>query len=939
MNSTTNGERPSNEVSTPLVFRLNGKQVETSAHPTTRLNALLRETFGLKGTKTGCDAGDCGACSVLVNDELVCACMVPTGRLANSRVVTVEGLAEHSDIVANLQRAFHQHGAAQCGICTPGMLLSAVALLKQCPVPTEQQVEDALGGVLCRCTGYRKIVSAVCAAHTFSQPISEDNPKSLTNHSVVGAQVPRLDGEAKILGTDKFGDDLVPADSLVLKVIRSPYHHASFEFGDIAKFLQQSPGIDAVFTAKDIPGVNEFGVIPPFRDQPVFAETFARYQGEAVAAIVGQANAIEAFNIADFPIAFTELAPVLTPKDAQKENAPQLHAERPGNELTVGLVQRGELDAAFAGSDTEVIGHFATGFVEHAYIEPEAGYAKRVGNRLEIYGCTQAPYMDREEIARIMNLDEQDIRILPSAVGGGFGSKLDLSFQPFLALAAWRLNCPVRVTYSRPESMLSTTKRHPSEIEARIAADANGRVTAMDFYGEFNTGAYASWGPTVANRVPVHASGPYKFRAYRARSKAVHTHCAPAGAFRGFGVPQSAIAQESLFDELADKLAIDRLDFRLNNAMSTGDETVTGQVFNQGVGIRECLGALRPRWQQLNEEINAFNQGARDHDIHDSAEASLRRGIGVASCWYGCGNTSLPNPSTIRVGLNREGRVILFQGAVDIGQGSNTVIAQICADALGLDLNLFDLVSADTDRTADAGKTSASRQTFVSGKASELAGRDLREEILRRLNLTEPCQLIIDNGKLTVDGEGEQPSLDLSSLPADDEGLVLAGEGTFDPPTSPLDENGQGKPYATFGYGAQLVSVEVDIELGTVKVIEVLAAHDVGRVINPTLAEGQIEGGIAQGIGMALMEEFIPGRTNNLHDYLIPTFGDVPNIDIVLIEDPDALGPFGAKGLGEHVLIPTAPAILNAIRHACGASVRQTPATPERVLAAIRDTQ
>ncbi|MGR8949454.1 MAG: xanthine dehydrogenase family protein molybdopterin-binding subunit, partial [Gammaproteobacteria bacterium] len=296
-------------------------------------------------------------------------------------------------------------------------------------------------------------------------------------------------------------------------------------------------------------------------------------------------------------------------------------------------------------------------------------------------------------------------------------------------------------------------------------------------------------------------------------------------------------------------------------------------------------------------------------------------------------------PSTIRVGINREGRVILFQGAVDIGQGSNTVIAQICAEALGLDLNVFELVSADTDRTADAGKTSASRQTFVSGKAAELAGLDLRQKILASLNLHEPCQLTINNGKLAANGDEEQASLDLSTLPADDEGLVLVGEGTFDPPTSSLDENGQGVPYATFGYGAQLVMVEVDTDLGTVKVIEVMAAHDVGRVINPTLAEGQIEGGIAQGLGMALMEEFIPGRTNNLHDYLIPTFGDVPNIDIVLIEDPDTLGPFGAKGLGEHVLIPTAPAILNAIRHACGATVRQIPATPDRVLAVIKENQ
>ena len=917
-----------------LTFKLNDTETAVSIDPTTRLNVLLRETFNLTGTKTGCDAGDCGACSVLLNGKVVCACMVPSGRLADAEVVTVEGLSETDPLAACLQRSFLHHGAAQCGICTPGMLLSAVALLQQTPKPSPQQVEDSLGGVLCRCTGYRKIVKAVCDAHRFRDKLSP-----VKFDTVVGEQIPRLDGRPKILGTDKFGDDSVPPESLVLKIIRSPYHHAKFELGDIEAFTKNTPGIVLVLSANDIPGENAFGVIPPFRDQPVFAESIARYQGEAVAAIVGEADAIEQFEISEFPISFTPLQAVLNPQDAQCADAPQLHADRAGNELTTGLVQRGDLAAAFADAAIEATGEFQTGFVEHAYIEPEAGYALRVGDRLEIYGCTQAPYMDREELARILDVDEQDIRIIPSAVGGGFGSKLDLSFQPFVALAAWRLEQPVRITYTRPESMLSTTKRHPSEITATVAADAEGRVMAMDFYGEFNTGAYASWGPTVANRVPVHASGPYQIPAYRARSKAIHTHSAPAGAFRGFGVPQSAIAQECLFDELADALKIDRLDFRISNAIHNGDATVTGQVFNQGVGISKCLQTLKPRWQQLLEAVQEFNSTAQAASARKQTDLNLRRGIGVASCWYGCGNTSLPNPSTIRVGLSRTGRVVLFQGAVDIGQGSNTVIAQICADALGVELEHFDLVSADTDRTADAGKTSASRQTFVSGKAAELAGHDLRTQILSRLNCDESSRLTIDNGKVSAFAGANQASLDLSSLPADDEGLVLVGEGVFDPPTSPLDENGQGEPYATFGYGAQLVMVEVDIDLGTVKVIDILAAHDVGRVINPTLAEGQIEGGIAQGLGMALMEEFIPGRTDNLHDYLIPSFGDLPDIDIVLIEDSDAIGPYGAKGLGEHVLIPTAPAILNAIRHACGAQVRQIPATPDRVLAAIKAQQ
>ncbi|TJX00464.1 MAG: aldehyde oxidase, partial [Mesorhizobium sp.] len=374
---------------------------------------------------------------------------------------------------------------------------------------------------------------------------------------------------------------------------------------------------------------------------------------------------------------------------------------------------------------------------------------------------------------------------------------------------------------------------------------------------------------------------------------------------------------------------LDRLDFRVKNCLRNGSETVTGQRLESGVGIAECLDALRPHWARALVDADAFN----------SANDSRKRGVGVASCWYGCGNTSLPNPSTIRVGISASGDVVLHQGAVDIGQGSNTVIAQICADAVGLPLEQFRLKSADTAITPDAGKTSASRQTFVTGKAAEKAGRALRETILRFANVSEKATIAFESASLII-REGEATRhIDLSTLKADADGLVFRAEESYDPPTLPLDARGQGKPYAVYGYGAQIAELEVDLKLGTVKLIKITAAHDVGKAINPLLAEGQIEGGIAQGIGMALMEEYIPGRTENLHDYLIPTIGDVPPIETILIEVPDPEGPFGAKGLGEHVLIPTAPAILNAIRHATGVLVSKIPATPSRIRAAIRDKE
>ncbi|MFZ8941881.1 MAG: xanthine dehydrogenase family protein molybdopterin-binding subunit, partial [Gemmobacter sp.] len=443
-----------------------------------------------------------------------------------------------------------------------------------------------------------------------------------------------------------------------------------------------------------------------------------------------------------------------------------------------------------------------------------------------------------------------------------------------------------------------------------------------------DTGPYASWGPTVANRVPVHATGPYRVPAVLAEARAIHTNGSISGAFRGFGVPQAAIAQEQLFDRLAEAAGLDRLEFRLRNALHDGDATATGQIL-RAAGIAECLEALRAPWAE------ALGRAP----VQNAAPGRMRRGVGVASCWYGCGNTSIPNPSTIRAGLSPEGRVVLHQGATDIGQGSNTVIAQIFADALGVPVDAIALIGPDTALTPDAGKTSASRQTYVTGRAAEAAGRALRGAILRLANAGEGARIALHPGTVAIDEGGRQSRIDLGRLPRDGFGHVLTAEESYDPPTSPLDADGQGNPYAVYGYGAQMVELEVDSALGTVRLIEIVAAHDVGRAINPALAEGQIEGGIAQGIGLALMEEHVPGRTENLHDYLIPTVSDVPPIRSILIEKPDPEGPFGAKGLGEHVLIPTAPAILNAIRHATGAEIARLPALPHRIRAAIRRAQ
>lgn len=891
---------------TKVSLTLNGHTVSVDAPMGERLSRTLRERLSARDVKVGCNAGDCGACTVLLNGDPVCACLVTLGQARGGVLETASRLTQNDPVGRPLAERFAAHGAAQCGICIPGMITSAVALLRKRPSPTEIEVKDALGGVLCRCTGYRKIVSAV-----------RDLPAPSVGTGRLGDAIPRTDGPQKISGDEVFGDDVAPPGTLVVHAIRSPHPHTRFCIGDLSEY-KSSPGVAAVLTAQDVPGKNAFGVIPGFIDQPVMADKVARLRGEAVALVVAEPDAV----LPSFPITWAPLE-TLDPVTARAENAPKLHDGHPGNVMCRGRVKRGQVDDALDAAHTVVEGRFTTQTVEHAYIEPEAGYAYMDAEKVVVHACTQAPVMDKEALISILAVPSESVRVVPTATGGGFGSKLDVSVQPLLALAAFKTGKPVRMAFTRSESMQSTTKRHPAEMRVKIGADQQGKIAGIKFEGVFDTGAYSSWGPTVASRVPIHASGPYAVPDYFAEATGVFTNGPVGGAFRGFGVPQASIACESLLDDLADQLGIDALEFRIQNALTNGTPTVCGQVFAQGVGIKECLEALRPAWQEVKAALK--NEG------------QVRQGVGVAAGWYGCGNTSLSNPSTMRAGLTSDGRIVLHQGAADIGQGANTAIAQIFAEALGLPFSQLQLEGGDTDITPDAGKTSASRQTFVSGNAARLAGEALRKRLLERVNAGQDAEISLSGGRVRIKDTTGVHELDPRQVSADNDMYAIEVVETYDPPTVSLDDDGQGEPYAQYGYAAHLVHLSVDTRLGTIKLLRHVAAHDVGRAVNPLLIEGQVHGGVAQGIGMALMEEYIPGRTENLHDYLIPTIGDVPPIETILIEEPDAHGPYGAKGLGEHVLIPTAPAILNAIKHATGVRLTQTPATPSRVRAALRE--
>ena len=912
---------------TTVSFILNDLPQTLAVNPLRRFSDVLREDLGLTGTKVGCDAGDCGACTILVDGEQRYACLTAVGQLEGHNARTVEGLAKNGDLTA-LQQAFLDEGAAQCGICTPGMLMAAQSLLDRTPNPTEPQVLDALGGVLCRCTGYTKIVEAVLKAGQTSS--SEPTPPS---GSAVGSRMVKVDGKQKVTGEEIYSADYTPEDSLWLRAIRSPHPRAKFTLAQPEKVLKKYPGIIKILTADDVTGNNGFGIYPHIKDQPVLAKDHVRFRGEAVVALIGERENVESVSEEDLGLTWEPLEAIRGCDAALSGKLEPVQSEIVDNILAEGFLKKNDVEKAFAESFAVAEGVWTTSAVEHGYLEPEAGYATKIGQRLEIFVCTQSPYMDQTEVAQFLGIEPGQVRIIPSAVGGGFGGKLDISVQPLVALAAWILGRPVRSIYTRPESMVSTTKRHPVQMSARAGCSKDGKLTAYEYHGDFNTGAYASWGPTVADRVPVHCSGPYFVPNVLSQSRALLTNESPSGAFRGFGTPQAAIANDALLDVLAEKIGMDALEFRIKNALRKGDRTATNQLLENSVGQVECLESLKSRWVKWRKQAEDFNQNNKN----------VKRGVGCGSAWYGCGNTSLSNPSTIRVGINGEGKLTLYNGAMDIGQGTNTIMVQICADALGLPASQFEYVMGDTDLTADAGKTSASRQAFVSGKATQLAGEHLRGQIIQLAEASENATLYLEqngsvgSGKLIVEDESGEHVIVLADILPQTNGDVLTGEGTFDPPTTTLDENGQGSPYATYGFGAHIAEVEVDTLLGTTKVLRLAAAHDVGKTINPTQVEGQIQGGIAQGLGMALMEEYVQCVSENLHDYLMPTVGDMPEIEIILIEDPEPLGPYGAKGIGEHALIPTAPAILAGIKHATGISIRHVPATPDRVFTALQE--
>lgn len=750
--------------------------------------------------------------------------------------------------------------------------------------------------------------------------------------SVVGKRVKRVDVLEKVTGKALFADDLRFEDMLYAKVLRSPLPHAKIKEVDTS-LAEELSGVRAVLTARDIPGESTIGILgDPFRDQPVLADEKVRFVGDPIAIVAADSPKIAEEASKLIQVEYGELKPVFDPVEAMREDAPRVHEG--GNIVGHRKIRRGDVEEGFAKADVIIEGTYKTPFQEHAHLEPEAGVA-RVDEKenVTVWACTQFPSNVREEIARVLGLSLNKVRVIQTVTGGGFGAKLDISVHCHIALLALKTGRPVKLVYTRPESIMTSTKRHPFIIKYKTGATREGKLLAVEVEITGDTGAYASYGPAVLTRAAVHATGPYNVPNVKIDAYTVYTNNPICGAMRGFGVPQVAIAHETQMDNLAEKLGIDPIEIRLKNTFDLGSRTATGQLLAHSVGIKKTL--------QETQKI------AKDwrRDLLRKEEPTKRRGVGVGVMWYGIGNTGHPNPSGAFVELLDDGGVVVLSGCAEIGQGSDTILAQIAAEELGTDVENVKVITADTGVTPWCRATSASGQTYISGNAVRLAAINARQTLFQQVAAdfgVERGGLYLDKGAIWVKDSGQKILITEAIKRCRSLGILTLGSGWFNPDTTPLDpETGTGNPYATYSFATHLAEVEVDVETGETRVLKLAAFNDVGKAINPAGVESQVEGGLSMGLGCALMEELIVEKgvikTPTLAQYLIPTSLDMPeDMSVNIIEESEPSGPFGAKGVGEPASIPTAPAILSAIYDAVGARVTMLPASSERVFTAIK---
>lgn len=974
---------------------VNGNPVELEIPGSRFLAEVLRYDLGLTGTKIGCNEAECGICTVLVDGQPVDSCIFPAFKAQRREVLTIEGLAPgwatHGTALSAshptekpseptlhpLQQAFIDYGAVQCGFCTPGLIITGAALLDEKSEAggplTDGDIKTALKDTFCRCTGYVSVINAIKAAaetmgiETQLPAPSPQPPETKEPLTVVGRSMPRHDSVDKVTGAAMYTDDYVFPGMLYARTKRAGLPHARIDSINTNR-AKALPGVRAVLTHQDVPGSKNHGLIE--NDWPVLCYDVVRYVGDAVAVVAADTPQIAAQALDLIQVEYAPLPVVPDPVAARGPGAPLVHAERPGGNLLKHIkVRKGAVESGFAEADVVVERTYRTPTTEHAFLEPEcaigvpAGYdpslcggqvdpdarsgPTAVHDKLSVYVGSQIPYADRDQVAASLELDPDQVRVVGTLMGGGFGGKEDVMGQIHVALLAKATGRPVKMLYSRRESLMTHPKRHATVIRVKTGAKQDGRLTAVEaeLYGD--TGAYASLGEKVMTRATTHASGPYDVPHVKIDCYAMYTNNPPSGAFRGFGVTQSAFAVESNMDILARELGLDPIQLRRVNALQVGSVTCTGQALRESVGLLECLEKVEGELRR-QAGLTTVNPADIWSPVVDAQAPNKVRAWGIALAYK---NTGLGGGAPDKAEAEVEVWVDRLRGAMaevrtssaEMGQGLPAVLAQVAAEELGLSYEQVRVLLSDTDLTPDGGPTTASRQTYVSGNAARFAARGMRDMLASVASEhleVPPDQLVFAAGQIRANGR--TVGVEQAIRWAEQEGRpTRLSYEYWAPQTQPLGTGGD--MHVAFSFAAQAALVEVNRETGEVQVLKVIGAHDVGRAINPQALQGQVEGGIVMCIGNALTEHYIVEDatpwTDVLARYKMPSIKHTPDIISFIVEHQTADGPYGAKGVGELPSIPTSPAITNAIYNAVRVRPMSLPVDQDALLRAIKAGQ
>ena len=831
-----------------VILNVNDQQFELDVNPETTLLTVLRQHLKITSVKNGCNEGVCGACMVLIDGKTRQSCSLSLKKLGDKPVMTVEGIRPEELTIYT--EAFARAGAVQCGFCTPGMVISAKGILDQNASPTREEIAVSLRKNLCRCTGYQKIIDAIELAGRALRGEEQFGPLPEPR---IGERYPRRDAYEKTAGKAVFADDLSFPNMLYGAVIRSPVARAKIISIDTSE-VEKMPGVAAVLTAKDIPGSLHHGLI--FNDWPTLIEVGqeTRYVGDALVLVAAETPEAASMAVQAIKLEYKELEPVTDVEAAIKEGAPGLHPK--GNILSTTRLKRGDVNTALKDSAHLVSCTYEVPFTEHAFLEPESAVAVPKGQEMTLYVGTQSVFEDQHQIAEILNITPKKLRVVNCFVGGAFGGKEDLSVQHHAALLAWKTKRPVKLTLSRRESLMVHPKRHAMKIEMTTGVDGDGRLTGLKARILADTGAYASMGAQVLERACTHATGPYRIDNLEIEGSAIYTNNPPAGAFRGFGVPQAAFANESQMDQLAELVGIDPWEIRWRNALEPGDRLATGQKIDNNVGLKKTLEAVR---EVCNE--NSY----------------VGIACGMKSIGLGVGT---PDVGRVKAEI-KGGKVVLATGAACIGQGLEVALLQIFCQTSGLPAELVELCIADSGSTPASGTTTASRQSLFTGEAVRRAAVKVKDAM----------------------GEGDLSALEGMYFDADFEGVTDRLNSEKEDPIT----------HIAYGFATQVVVLN---EEGRLK--KVLASHDVGKALNPLALEGQIEGAVVMGVGYALRENFATERgipkQQKMASLGLWKANETPEIEVLIHEGGDLEYAYGAKGIGEIATIPTAAAVANAYR-------------------------